>query len=145
MQAISFKTAEIYSQFPAGLKISWELGSQVPEENPALVFVPLYVLLNHSSFTKCPASCFPFFAVFLFYACLINCTQSKVCFNNVHDWRNRFFHMSVEDALTLDQKFDRPDLAWVTNYKMLPILVSVQVCIFLSWHQKNELQRQKIK
>ena len=37
MQEISFKTAEIYSQFPARQKISWELGSQVPEENPALV------------------------------------------------------------------------------------------------------------
>ena len=36
MPEISFKTAEIYSQFPARQKISWELGSQVPEENPAL-------------------------------------------------------------------------------------------------------------
>ena len=36
MPEISFKTAEIYSQFPAREKISWELGSQVPEENPAL-------------------------------------------------------------------------------------------------------------
>ena len=31
------KTAEIYSQFSARQEISWELGSQVPEENPALV------------------------------------------------------------------------------------------------------------
>ena len=29
-------TAEIYSQFPARQKISWELGSQVPKENPAM-------------------------------------------------------------------------------------------------------------
>ena len=36
-QEVSFKTAEIYSQFPARQRISWELGSQVPEENPALV------------------------------------------------------------------------------------------------------------
>ena len=36
MPEISFKTAEIHSQLPAREKISWELGSQVTEENPAL-------------------------------------------------------------------------------------------------------------
>ena len=36
MLEISFKTAEICSQFPAKEKFFWELGSQVPEENPTL-------------------------------------------------------------------------------------------------------------
>ena len=39
-QEVSFKTAEICSQFPARQRISWELGSQVPEENPALLKRP---------------------------------------------------------------------------------------------------------
>ena len=44
--------------------------------------------------------------------------------------RNRFFHMSFEDALTLDQKIHRPDLAWITHYKILPVLVSVPIAAF---------------
>jgi len=41
--------------------------------------------------------------------------------------RNRFFHTSGEDALSISQNLDRSDLAWIKNYKLLPILVQTVV------------------
>ena len=52
MPEIFFKTAEIFSQFPAREKISWELGSQVPEENPALVLTVSYAQILIVGFVK---------------------------------------------------------------------------------------------
>ena len=42
MPEISFATVEIYSQFPARRKISWELGFKVPKDKPALIMTSFH-------------------------------------------------------------------------------------------------------
>ena len=38
--------------------------------------------------------------------------------------RNRFFHFSGEDVLSLSEQLHRPDLSWILNYGIIPLGVS---------------------
>ena len=41
--------------------------------------------------------------------------------------RNRFFHFSGEDALSLSEQVYRPDLSWILNYGIIPLGVSTRI------------------
>ena len=41
--------------------------------------------------------------------------------------RNRFFHFSGEDALSLSEQVYRPDLSWILNYGIIPLGVSIHI------------------
>ena len=40
--------------------------------------------------------------------------------------RNRFFHISGEDAVSLKENVNQPHLNWILNYGMLPLQVSLE-------------------
>ena len=50
--------------------------------------------------------------------------SSLIVFITVHDYRQRFFHFSGEDSISLDKNQERGDILWVKDSKVYPIKVT---------------------